>query len=340
MDTKFNLKDISFIGQNLVRPECVLATKVGNLYVSDFRGGVSKIDQQGNCTFYGGDKVSFAKDEAGSLKPNGICINPDGSFLVAHLGEQDGGVYKIDPSQSFGSQISPWLLEVEGETLPPCNFIYVDHQGRYWLTVSTRHIPRASAYRSDVKDGFIVLIDDKGARIVADNLGYTNEVYVTPNGKTLYVNATFSRETFRYDINHASDGNSETFLSNKHLVCRYGLGIYPDGLTMDTEGYLWVTSIVSNSIVRINPSSGQQFLVLQDVDKAHLIWVEEAYLRHEMGRPHLDNVKSTILSNISSLAFGGENLSKINLGCLLGDSIAQLDSPFRGLAPSHWEFDT
>ncbi|RDV29423.1 gluconolactonase [Alteromonas aestuariivivens] len=324
-----NLNDITFTGSGLVRPECVLATAAGNLYVSDFRGGVSRIAPDGQCTFFGGGEVAGREDPPGILKPNGICLLPDGSFLVAHLGTADGGVYRIDREHN----IEPWLLEVEGQPLPPSNFIYLDHQGRYWLTVSTRQIPRAKGYRSDVQDGFIVLIDQHSARIVADNIGYTNEVYVTPDGNTLYVNATFSRGTLRYDI----DANNN--LINPTLAAQYGQGIYPDGLTMDTEGYLWVTSIVSNSVVRVNPNSGETRLMLQDVDQAHLQWVEQAYLTHQMGRPHLDNVKSERLNNISSLAFSGNDLSKINMGCLLGQQVAQIASVYQGLKPSHWHFD-
>lgn len=320
-----SLADVGFIGNGLVRPECVLATKAGNLYVSDFRGGVSQISPSGTCQFFGGSEV----EGFGLLKPNGICINPDGSFLIAHLGDEQGGVFHIDRQ----NHITPWLLAVDGKPLPPSNFIYLDQQGRYWLTVSTRQMPRAKGYRSDVADGFVVLIDDKGARIVADDIGYTNEVYVTPDGKTLYVNATFARETLRYEI---TDDNQ---LINKQVVAQYGLGIYPDGLTMDTEGYLWITSIVSNSVVRVNPQTGVSELMLQDVDQAHLQWVEEAYLANAMGRPHLDGVKSTLLANISSLAFGGEDLSTINLGCLLGQQVAQLKTNFKGLAPTHWLFD-
>lgn len=319
------LDDIHFIGEHLNRPECVLATRSGNLYVSDFRGGVSKISPDGQCSFYGGGKL----EGIGLLKPNGISLNADGSFLIAHLGDDKGGVFKIERN----NDITPWLTALDGQALPPSNFIYRDHQGRHWLTVSTRKIPRAAAYRSDIADGFIVLIDKLGARIVADNIGYTNELYVTPDGATLYVNATFARQTLAYDI----DPNNA--LTNKTVVAQYGDGIYPDGLTMDTEGHLWITSIVSNSVLRLNPKTGGSELILQDVDQAHLKWVEQAFRKHAMGRPHLDNVKSKRLQNISSLAFGGDKLQRINFGCLLGNQVAYVESPFTGLAPSHWEVE-
>ena len=321
----FQLDNIEYIGDGLVRPECVLATRAGNLYVSDFRGGVSQISPDGKCTFFGGGTIEGTEQ----LKPNGICLLPDGSFLVAHLGEATGGVYHIDRQ----SKITPWLLDIAGEPLPPSNFIYLDHQGRYWLTVSTKKVPRAQAYRSDVHDGFIVLIDNKGARIVADKIGYTNEVYVTPDGSSLYANATFSRETLHFNI------TEDNQLVDQRVVVKHGFGIYPDGLTMDTEGKLWVTSIVSNSIVRVDPILGKSELMLQDVEAQHLQWVEEAYINNQMGRPHLDNVYSKSLKNISSLAFGGKNLSTLNLGCLLGNKIATHTSTYKGVPPSHWLFD-
>lgn len=324
------LSDIEFIGENLMRPECVLGTQSGNFYTADFRGGICKVEPDGRTTLI----LGKANDSCPQLKPNGICLLKNGDFLIAHLGDDVGGIYRLTPE----GNVSPFITQIDGQPLPPSNFIYLDHQGRLWLTVSTRQQPRSNAYRSDVKDGYIALIEtDKAencqAKIVADNIGYTNEIYITENGKTLYVNATFSRETLRYDI------QTDNQLTNQTVVAKYGTGIFPDGLTMDTQGQLWVTSIVSNTVLRVNPNNGNQEVILQDNDKNHLDWVEQAYKIHAMGRPHLDNVKSTCLQNISSLAFYGKDLSKIALGCLLGNKIALVDSPYRGTKPAHWLFD-
>ena len=324
------LQDLNFVGRGLVRPECVLATRAGYYYVSDFRGGVTAISPSGQCQLFGGGALENLSD--GQLKPNGICLLPDRSFLVAHLGAEQGGLYRVQRD----GQISPFLLEVEGEALPPSNFVYLDHQGRLWFTVSTRKRPRADAYRADVADGFIGVIDNldpSSARIVAENIGYTNELFVTPDGDTLYVNATFARETLAYRI------QADNSLAERRIVGRYGAGIYPDGLTMDYEGQLWITSIVSNSVVKLDPQSGATTLALQDVNQAHLAWVEEAYLSNTMGRPHLDGVKSTRLHNISSLAFAGEQLDNWVMGCLLGEQVVTGKAPVRGLPPAHWLFD-
>ncbi|MCL6416499.1 SMP-30/gluconolactonase/LRE family protein [Aestuariirhabdus sp. Z084] len=320
----YQLANVLWRGTGLVRPECVLTTARGYIYVSDFRGGVTEIAPSGEQQFFGGSAVG----EYGILKPNGIALLENGDFLIAHLGDTLGGIFRI----SRNNDIDPFLTEVDGEPLPPSNFVYLDRQGRIWITVSTRHQPRAKAYRADIADGFIVVIENNQARIVADKIGYTNELYVDPDGSYLYVNATFTRELLRYRIGHNSS------LHDKHVVTRFEAGTYPDGLTRDIEGNFWVTSIVSNRIIKITPD-GEQNVVLQDVDPQHLDWVEQAYQSHSMGRPHLDKVKSQTLQNISSLAFGGEQMNTLHLGCLLGEKIAVIESNIEGIKPAHWEFD-
>lgn len=324
--SRLSINDVTFVGSELVRPECVLATKAGNLYVSDFRGGVTKISPDGHTQFMGGEDVAGL----GKLKPNGICMLADGSFLVAHLGDDSGGIYRVYRD----NKIEPFLTEIEERALPPTNFIMLDHQERLWITVSTRKYPRAKGYNRDVADGFIALVDADGARIVADNIGYTNEVYVTPDGKTLYANATFARQTLAFDIDEQNN------LCNRRIVAQYEKGIYPDGLTMDENGDLWITSIVSNSILKVNPKTSQVDLVVQDVEQSHVDWVEDAFIRGEMNSSHLGTAKSRVFKNISSLAFGGLNRRTLYLGCLLGESVAVLNGTVTGLAPAHWNFDS
>jgi len=49
-----DLDSIRFIDSGLTRPECVLVIQKGNTYVSDFRGGVSCVANDGSQQFYGG----------------------------------------------------------------------------------------------------------------------------------------------------------------------------------------------------------------------------------------------------------------------------------------------
>jgi hypothetical protein len=108
-------------------------------------------------------------------------------------------------------------------------------------------------------------------------------------------------------------------------------------MAFDEEGALWVVSIVSNRLIRVD-QSGAQTIWLEDADVAHLADVEAAYHAGTMGRPHLDSVRSTQLRNISSLAFGGADRRTGYLGCLLGDRIAAIAMPCSGLRPIHWNY--
>lgn len=316
------LQELRFVGGGLVRPECVLANAAGDLFTADWRGGVAHLRPDGSQTLYVGSGPAGL-----ALKPNGIALLRDGSFLLAHLGNEDGGVFRMQRD----GPVMPWLLQVDGVDLPPTNFVVEDTAGRFWVTVSTRLKPRALGYRRGCDDGFIVRVDARGAAIVADGLGYTNEVAVHPDGQWLYVNETFARRLSRFVL-HA-DGS----LGAKEVVTDFGAGTFPDGLAFDEEGHVWVVSIVSNRLIRVAPD-GAQTTWLEEADAEHLAWVEQAFEAGTMGRPHLDGASSRCLRNISSIAFAGPDRRTAVLGCLLGDQLATLRLPVAGVKPTHWHF--
>lgn len=315
-------------GGGLVRPECVLATRAGDLYSADWRGGVAHLHGDGSQSLYAG-ALPAAADRP--LRPNGIALRRDGSFLLADLGEQLGGVYGLDRQ----GRVSEVLTHVDGIDLPPSNFVTEDTLGRMWLTVSTRHKPRALAYNNRVADGFIVLMDKRGARIVADGLGFTNEALVSPDGRWLYVNETYHRKMSRYPLK--ADGS----LGAKQVVTEFGRGAYPDGFAFDSEGCPWVACVIGNQLIRVLPDGTQQ-LVLDDGDVDYVDWVEQAWERADLGRAHMDRPHQTVLKNISSVAFGGADLKTIYLGCLAGDSIAAFrladGCGLCGHPPVHWNY--
>jgi len=316
------LDGLRFVGNSLVRPECVLANAAGDLFTADWRGGVAHLRPDGRTALYVGHGPAGM-----ALKPNGIALLRDGSFLLTHLGDDEGGVFQLQRD----GRVTAWLRQVDGVDLPPTNFVLEDATGRFWVTVSTRLKPRALGYRRSCNDGFIVRIDTRGAAIVADDLGYTNEVAVHPSGRWLYVNETFARRLSRFAL-HA-DGS----LGVKEVVTEFGPGTFPDGLAFDEEGHAWVVSIVSNRLIRVAPD-GKPTTWLEEADAEHLAWVEQAFEAGTMGRPHLDGAPSRSLRNISSIAFTGADRRTAVLGCLLGDRLATLRLPVAGVAPAHWHY--
>jgi sugar lactone lactonase YvrE len=319
-----DLDQVRFLGAGLVRPECVLATASGDLYAADWRGGVAHLRPDGTQALYAGSTIDLPE----GARPNGIALERDGSFLFANLGTDIGGVWRIDRQ----GQIRPVLTEVDGAAIPPSNFVTRDAEDRLWLTVSTRVSPRSLDYRRSACTGFIVLDDGRGARIVADGLGFTNECAIAPDGRHLYVNETYARRLSRFPLR--ADGD----LGPKEVIAEFGPGQFPDGMAFDREGQIWIAGIISNQLLRVDPARGTITVMLEDSDPNHVAWVEAAYEADELGRPHMDRIVSKRLRNISNIAFGGPDLRTAYCGCLLGDAVTAVPMPVAGIPPVHWHW--
>src|SRR4051812_23078472 len=247
------LPELQFIGAGLERPECILAHASGYLIASDAggNGGVAVVAPDG--------RVRKLACRTRAVHPNGIALAADGALLLAHLGAGDGGVFALQPD----GRVDAVIAAVGGAALPPTNFVLQDDKRRIWATVSTRKHPRQLDYRSDAREGFIVLHDARGTRIVADGLGYTNECAVHPDGERLYVNETFGRRVSAFTIR--ADGG----LADRRTVATFGPGTFADGLAFDADGGLWITSIVSNRVIWVRPD-GSQEIVVEDADPQYL----------------------------------------------------------------------
>ena len=298
-------------GRDLHRPECVHCTAQGDVFVSDWRGGVTRIRSDGSQQLFKGDRA---------VKTNGFAILPDRSFLLAHLGDDDGGVFRL---------ASDGALSVFLDDLPPTNFVHA-HGDTVYVTVSTRLVPRTLARKPGYADGFIVCVDRRGTRVVAEGLGYTNECKVDPTRKWLYVNETFGKRLSRFALRPDGD------LGARETVAEFGAGTFPDGLDYDAEGGVWITSVFSNRLIRIAPG-GEQRVLLEDNDSRFVARIEEQFARGELVQDVHPEVPAKLIRNLSSSAFGGEDLRTLYLGCLQDSRIYRMPSPVAGARPPHWE---
>jgi hypothetical protein len=170
-------------------------------------------------------------------------------------------------------------------------------------------------------DGFIVLVDASGARIVADGLGFTNEVRPDHHGRHLYVNETFARRLTRFGI--SGDGS----LGGRTTVTEFGAGTFPDGIAIDPTGDLWITSVISNRVIRVQPD-GAQDLVLEDMEPGFVERFEHDYVSGALCQQGpIPPVPHRKLANISSLDFGPDRCTAY-LGCLQGERIATFRVPW------------
>ena len=104
--------------------------------------------------------------------------------------------------------------------------------------------------------GQIWRIDPQGSvHKVAERLGTTNGIEVSPDGRTLYVNESVQRNVWRFTID--ADGN----LADKQLVKKFpDFGF--DGMRCDVDGNLYITRHGKGTVVKLSP----QGEVLREVD--------------------------------------------------------------------------
>lgn len=314
-----SMDELAFVGEGLERPETVLATRTGDLFMPDKRGGISIVRADGST------RLVRARNGPVGFLPNGFAVLPDRSFLIADLG--NGGVWHMDAD----GLMTPRLMEVDGRRLEPTNFVGIDGQSRTWISVSTRQIPREQSMRKGFADGYIILMDRKGARVVAEGIGFTNEVIADPDGQWLYVNETIARCTSRFPI------RADNSLGPREVFAQYGEGTWPDGFAFDSEGGVWIVSVVSNRVIRTS-ADGRQHLVLEDVDSATLKECEDAFQGGTYTRQHLDSGGKRRLGNLSGIGFGGPDLKTVYLGSLFGTQVACFRSPVAGAKPVQWDF--
>ena len=265
-----------------------------------------------------GDQELWLADGAQDwLRPNGIALTDNGSFLIANLGD-DGGVWRLGRDGT----LTPFLLEVDGSSIPPANFVTTDAAGRTWISVSTRLFPRQLAWRNDIHDGFVILVDDRGARIVLDGLHYANEVRPDPLGEWLYVIETFGRRVRRGRI--ASDGSIQAL----ETVVDLGTGYFPDGFAFDADGGIWITSLVSNRLGRLVDDTLQ--VVLEDLNAEVLAAAEAALADGTLQKAHLGPIPGSRLQQLTSIAFGGPDRREVFLGSLHAPHIHRFRSDVAG----------
>lgn len=307
------------IGSNLNRPESVIALADGRLYACDRECGVIRVGERRDPHA----RIDWPFEE---FVPNGIALLEDGSFLIANVGPE-GGAWRL----TGPGRIERFLGEAQGVPASSMNFLYPDREGRVWLSLCTQMKPRSLAFRHDHADAVIGLVGRSGRmEIAASGLGFSNELRVDPTGRWLYVNETVARRLSRFEI---LPGDK---LGPRETVCRFGRGTWPDGLEFDAEGGIWLTSVVSNRLLRVDPVTGESTVFLEDCDDAAIDRAEQAFAADRFGWEEISTGRHYSLRNLSSLAFGGPDLRTVYLGSLFNDGVSVWQSPVAGHPPDHW----
>jgi gluconolactonase len=313
---RLELSDLTYTGHDLVRPESVLVQPNGTLWTSDGRGGVTRINPDGSQQFIAG---------LGGNEPNGLAMNADGSLIVANLGA--GKVQKLRPD----GHAEDLLTEVNGVSITTPNFVFLDSRNRLWLSVMTREHHWWPAVAAPRPDGYIVLLDENGPRIVADGLYVTNEIRLDAREEYLYVAETIRNHIIRFRVQ--PDGS----LTDKEVFGpdNLGMGAAVDGFTFDADGNIWVTLVLRNGLGVITPD-GDYHVVIEDPREEVLKRFEEKVANGTAEPNDMLMTAGPNLQFITSLAFGGPDLRTAYLGSLAMSALPTFQSPVAGLPMSHW----
>jgi len=320
------------VGHDLQRPECILAERDGVLWAADARGGVVRLDPDGSQRLIAqapDPHFDLGGDAAGSLLrgtlPNGLAFAANGDLLISNFGTD-----RLERMTRDGDT-RVLLDRLDGRPLGKVNFVLRDRQDRIWITVSTRVNPWSDAIRTDLADGCIILVDERGPRVVADGFHFTNEIRLDAEEAWLYVAETTAKRVTRLRV--GPDGA----LSEREVYgpAELGAGLI-DGIAFDAYGNLWAAMIFADRLVAITPDG--ELLELLDDGVAGATAAFEAAFASGAPVPFelLMRTGGPLCTWLASVTFGGPDLSTVYLGGLRSTSIPAFRSPVAGLPMAHW----
>ena len=196
----------------------------GKLWVSDmFAEKVLTVDAQGNTEF-----VATVPQ-----RPSGLGFLPDGRLLIVSM--HDKKLLRQDPNGL--AEVADVSSLVQGDI----NDMVVDAQGRSYIGSFGYDMMGGE----DAQPANIVMVTPDGqARVVADGLSFPNGSVISPDGGTFIVAESFANCLTAFHI--ADDGS----LSDRRVFAQLGEAT-PDGICLDAEGAVWVSSFGGGEFIRV-----------------------------------------------------------------------------------------
>jgi sugar lactone lactonase YvrE len=176
----------------------------------------------------------------GNSVGNGIRVAPDGLLYVADYTAHN-------------------ILQIDPKTRAVKIFA---HEDRMNQPNDLALAPDGTLYASDPNweegTGNLWSIDRQGrVRRLAENMGTTNGIEVSPDGRTLYVNESVQQTVWAFTI--APDGS----LAEKRLLFHFD-DFSLDGMRCDVDGNLYITRQLKGTVVKLSPTGQvlREFAVL------------------------------------------------------------------------------
>ena len=197
------------------------------LWLSDMRGEtVYTLSEAGKRS----KVASFPKH------PSGISFLPDGRVVIVSM--QDRKLMQVEA----GGKLSEYAdlsnmvsYDINDTVCDASGNIYV---GNFGYDLLAGEAPQTAD---------LIMVPMSGQpKVVASGLEFPNGAVITQDGRTLIIAETFGHKLSAFD--RAADGT----LSNRRVWAHLGERT-PDGICLDAEGAVWVSSFVTSEFVRVLP---------------------------------------------------------------------------------------
>ena len=273
MTPEIPIESFEIFATGLDHPECLAFDRDGFLWAGGEAGQIYRIDPTG--------KVNTIATMGGFCA--GLAFSPEDELFVCNASL---GIVRVKASGEFSVFASH-----AGERKLACpNYGVFDSAGNYYVTDSGTNWKSNNGY-------LLQFTPDGQGRVLSGPHAYPNGLALSVDEKFLFMVESSTDRVFRFEIGRdGTVGPAEIYAEQA--------GRFPDGLALDAEGNLYVSSYASDDIHRVSPSR------------------EMTLFAHDRN--------GFLLGSPTNMAFGGENLDMMYVANLARTTITRARVNRRG----------
>lgn len=267
------IESFQIFATNIDHPECIAFDRAGDLWAGGEAGQIYRIPPDGKAQLFA-TLGGFCA---------GLAFSPTNDLFVCN---PRSGIVKVKQS----GHLSVFATHA-GEHILGCpNYGVFDSRGNYYVTDSGQW---------KKNNGFLIRYTPDGrGKIVGGPFGYANGLALSADEKFLFMVESNTDSVFRFEIRADGPVGPAQLYAGE-------CGRFPDGLTLDAEGNLYVCCYASDEIWRISPER----------QKTLFAWDRWAIL---LGSP-------------TNMAFGGKDFDELYVANLARTTITRAKTGRKGM---------
>ena len=272
MTPEIPIEQFAIFAGGIDHPECIAFDQRGDLWAGGEAGQIYRIPQDG--------KVQLVTT-LGSFCA-GLAFSPNDELFVCNPAL---GIVRVQAS----GELTNFANEAAGQKIICANYGLFDSAGNYYVTDSGNW---------KKNNGYLLRFTPEGhGEILGGPFGYANGLALSADEKSLFMVESNTDSVFRFAIKPDGSVSAPEVYATE-------CGRFPDGLTLDAEGNLYVCCYASDEIWRISPSR----------EKTLFAWDRNAIL---LGSP-------------TNMAFGGENFDELYFANLARMTVTRVKTGRKG----------